>query len=85
MPRRLHRAGRLIVDARSKLDHPKTARIIDYASVSRAFSDFEEFLADIDPADRRKGAILGWLGALVFNLLLFATCAVLVFRWLADQ
>jgi len=85
LPKRLHRAGRVIADARMKLDHPRMARMIDYTRVSRAFADFEEFLAGIDPADRRKGAILGWLGALVFNLLLATVCLTVLYRWLTNQ
>ncbi len=71
LPKRLHRSGKILTTAQQNLAHPKLSRLIDSSLVSNAFSDLETHLNGIDPADRRKGALLGWAGGLVFNLMLF--------------
>jgi len=81
LPRRIQKAGQVIIDAQAKAAHPKLARMLDAPMVDRAFADITEHLKTIDPADRRKGAILGLLGGLVFNLLVLAVIVVVLMRW----
>lgn len=81
LPKRIHRAGRVLTEAGTKLSHPKLARQVDPVLVNKAFDEIDAHLATIDPADRRKGAILGWLGALVFNLLVVTALVIVLMRW----
>ena len=81
LPKRIHRAGRVLTEARTKLSHPKLARQIDPVLVEKAFEEINAHLATVDPADRRKGAILGWLGALVFNLIVVCALVIGLLRW----
>lgn len=81
LPRRLRRAGALIAEAERRMQHPGLARTVDHARLDAAFAEFDTYLKGIDPADRRKGRILGWLGAQVFNLLLAAALLIALLRW----
>lgn len=81
LPKRMHREGQLILTALEKLPHPKLAVTIDQARVNSAFTNLNHHLEAIDPADRRKGKILGWLGGVVFNLILVAGLLLAVLRW----
>lgn len=81
LPKRIHRAGHVLTEARTKLSHPKLARQIDPVLVEKAFEEINAHLATVDPADRRKGAILGWLGALVFNLIVVCALVIGLLRW----
>lgn len=81
LPGRVRRAGRVLTEAQVKLAHPKLSRQVDDTRVSHAFTEFDTYLETIDPADRRKGAILGWLGGLVFNLIVVFGLLILVLRW----
>lgn len=61
--------------------NPKLARLHDPVAVDRAFKDITTHLDTIDPAERRKGMILGVMGGLVFNLLVLVGAIVLLLRW----
>ena len=61
--------------------HPKLALRVDRGRVARAHAEVCAHLRRIDPADRRRGAILGMLGGLAFNLLLLAGLALAFLRW----
>ena len=61
--------------------HPKLARLIKADQIDRAFTHLNEHLETIDPADRRKGAILGMLGGMVFNLILLIGALIAVLHW----
>ncbi|MGR3323702.1 MAG: hypothetical protein ACU0DK_17430 [Pseudooceanicola sp.] len=81
LPRRVRAAGKRIVSAQKLADHPKLSRQVDMDRVRRDARHVELYLAEIDPADRRKGAILSVLGSLAFNLLAFAALALAFARW----
>ncbi len=81
LPRRIQRAGRVITDAQQVAGHPKLARLSDPRALEQAFTEVTAYLRTIDPADRRKGAALGMLGGLVFNLLLLVAGVILVLHW----
>lgn len=81
LPKRLRQAGRVLTEAQAQLANPRLARMIDPVRVQGAFDDLETFLGPIDPADRRKGAILGWAGGLVLNLMIAGAALVAVLRW----
>ena len=81
LPKRLHKQGTILLETQEKLVHPKLAVQLDSARVASAFKTFDDHLNAIDPRDRRKGKILGWLGGLVFNLLILAGVLIFVLIW----
>lgn len=81
LPRRVQKAGRIITSAEANLHHPKLSRLHDPKTLESAFSEVTAHLKTVDPADRRKGVILGVFGGLVFNLLLLVAAVLLVLRW----
>lgn len=81
LPRRLRTEAGVLTEAEAKLPHPRLARQVDFVRVNKAFQAIEAHLAKIDPKDRRKGKILGWVGGLVFNLLVLIALLVLILRW----
>ncbi len=81
LPRRVRRAGQVITQAEAMAGHPKLARLRDDKAVDAAFREVSAHLQTIDPADRRKGIILGILGSVVFNLILLVVAVLFVMRW----
>ncbi|WP_137699436.1 hypothetical protein [Marimonas lutisalis] len=81
LPKWVHRDARLIGEALALGAHPKLARRIDLARVQAAHRRIKAHLKEIDPKDRRKGAILNLLGSLSFNLLLFAALVIGFLKW----
>ena len=62
LPKRIRRAGRRITEAQAALHHPKLARLQDPKALNAAFAEITAHLKTIDPADRRKGLVLGHSG-----------------------
>lgn len=92
LPHQLRRAGRLlpghvrkdirrIADAQSMADNPRLARQIDIPRVEAAERRVLAHLKTIDRADRRKGAILGLLGGVSFNLIAAFALLIAVLVW----
>jgi hypothetical protein len=89
---RLRKAGRrvpaglrermiAIEEARAIVGHPRLSAMIDEAEFDRTCAQAEEVLGAVDRADARRGAILGMLGALAFNLILLAAILLAILRW----
>lgn len=81
VPKRVHLAARVIRDARMQAGHPKLRAFVDPRQVNRAFATLRSHLKAVDVADRRKGAVLGVLGGLSFNLLLALALLLAVLVW----
>jgi len=81
LPARIREQARIITEAEALAAHPKLARRVDPDRLDRAFAEVRSYLREIDPADRRRGAVLGVLGGLAFNMLLFAALALAGLRW----
>jgi len=81
LPRRLQRAGQVIVAAQRDAAHPRLAMMADPAPVEAAYAEITRYLKQIDGSERRKTTMLRWLGALVFNLIVIAALLVIVLRW----
>lgn len=81
LPKRVRAAGDVLTQTDGKIAHPMLARQVDQTKISNAFREIEAFLKEIDPADRRRGKVLNWLGGTVFNLLLIGCVVVVVMRW----
>lgn len=81
LPARQQSQGRVILDAQERIVHPKLANTIDMAELKAAFAGLMEHLSAVDPKDRRKGKLLGWLGYQVFNLMVIGALVVVVLFW----
>ena len=80
LPRAERRAGRTLVEAERLWANPRLRRRVDPAALAAAEARLRGFLERIDPADRRKGVILGILATIAFNLLLIAA-ALIAWGW----
>ena len=81
LPARIRAQAQLVAEAEMLAAHPKLCLRIDRDRVTRAHAEVRAHLRSIDPADRRRGAILGLLGGLAFNLLLLAGLTLAFLRW----
>ncbi|MBR9653146.1 hypothetical protein [Thalassovita aquimarina] len=81
VPKRIHAAARVLSEARLQEQHPKLRQFIDVSAVNRAYVDIRRHLKTIDVAYRRKGAVLGVLGGLSFNLLMALALLLGVLMW----
>jgi len=72
LPKRVHHEGLVIQEAMDKMHHPRLAATVDVTRLEAAFVYITNHLNGVDPKDRRKGKVLGWLGGQVFNLILIA-------------
>ncbi|RDC70949.1 hypothetical protein DLJ49_16760 [Rhodovulum sp. 12E13] len=80
LPKAERKAGRTLVEAEQLWANPKLRRRLDPAALAAAEARLRGFLDRIDPADRRKGMILGILASLAFNFMLIAAAAI-VWAW----
>ncbi|MEO1138704.1 MAG: hypothetical protein AAFW87_04530 [Pseudomonadota bacterium] len=81
LPKRLHAEGRVLMETQTKVAHPKLATQLDETRITKAFDAFSAYLKPINPSDRRKGKILGWLGGVVFNFIVLTIILVIFLRW----
>ncbi|MDF1854517.1 hypothetical protein [Pseudooceanicola sp.] len=81
LPHAMRKAGREVVAAQRLATHPRLSRQIDMDRLRRDSAALASFLETIDPADRRKGAVLSTLASIAFNLLLLAAALLALARW----
>lgn len=81
LPARIRAQARIVAEAEALSAHPKLARRIDHDAVARAHIEVRDHLRGIDAGYLRRGALLGVLGSLAFNLLVFAALMLAVLRW----
>ncbi|MCH2163790.1 MAG: hypothetical protein MK098_03930 [Marinovum sp.] len=81
LPKRVRADMVRLAEALQMAHHPKLSRQLDWAELRRAFDRVTEHLETLDPADRRKGARLSWLGNNVFNLIVVFVLLILVLWW----
>ncbi len=81
LPARIRDQAQIVAGAEAMSAHPKLALRIDRAEVDRAYTEVRDHLRMIDPSDRRRDALLGALGALAFNILLFVALLLAFLRW----
>lgn len=81
LPRAERAAGRRLVAAERLWPNPRLRRRIDIAAIEADTARLRTFLERIDPADRRRGLILGILATLAFNFLLLAAAAIAYLAW----
>ena len=81
LPRQVYRDIGAVADAAKVAGHPKLAVTQNSAKALDAAQRVLAHLQAIDPADRRKGAILGWLGGVSFNLIVLFVLLLVVLIW----
>ena len=81
LPRRIARDARYLAQARTLVQNPKLARMIDPSQVGAARDRVVAHLLTVDPARRRTDRLLGILAILAFNLLLIGGALVAWMVW----
>lgn len=81
LPREAHRAAEVLIQARSHMQHPKLARMVDETSMVSAQAVLERHLDQIDPKERRKDFVLSMLGAQALNVLGVAALVIGLLKW----
>ncbi|MBM1219886.1 hypothetical protein JQU17_10460 [Ponticoccus sp. SC2-23] len=71
LPRAVSREAAYLAEAQQFAQAPKLARRIDETRLETAHRTVAEYLRTVDPAERLKDRILGILGIVAFNILLF--------------
>jgi len=69
LPRYVRREAGKIADAVKLSANPKLMRQVDPMGIEAAFGKCERWLKSVDPKERRKDRILGFLAVNAFNLL----------------
>lgn len=81
LPRSVRRDAMLIAEAQPLAGHPKLSKQVDLPRMEAAERRIAAYLRGYDLADKRKGAVLGLLGSLSFNLLAVGALLVVVLVW----
>ena len=81
LPRRIYRQGQRLARAEAMSHHPKLRLTLDQTGLGQAAQEVQAHLTSIDLADRRKGWMLGVLGALSFNLILAFALLIAFLVW----
>lgn len=71
LPRAISREAAYLAEAQQFAQAPKLARRIDESRVEAAHQAVVQYLRTVDPKEQRKDRILGILGIVAFNILLF--------------
>jgi hypothetical protein len=81
LPSNTYNQALLLAKAEPLSAHPKLCLTLDAPTLELAAGDVQDYLNSIDLADRRKGWVLGMLGGLAFNMILFVVVLALVLYW----
>jgi hypothetical protein len=81
LPGNVYKQALLLAKAEPLSVHPKLCLTLDAPALGEAAGDVQLYLNALDVADRRKGYILGMLGGLAFNLILFVVLLIVVLYW----
>ncbi len=81
LPRYVRREAAQIVQAMQLSANPKLARQVDPSGIEKAFRKCESWLKTVDPKERRKDVILGFLGVNAFNLLVISGAFIVWLVW----
>ena len=81
LPRWLRREAEQLLEAERLMGHPKLMRQADPTTLDKAVRHCETWLKAIDPAERRKSRILGFLAVNAANLLIVAALFIAYLVW----
>lgn len=78
LSRNLRRDAVYLAQAATVMHHPKLSRMVDEAKATQAHARLRAFLLGVDPKDRAKGKLLGWLGSMAFAFIVIFILVVTV-------
>jgi hypothetical protein len=89
---KLRHAGRLLpgwarreaaryVEAKQRMGHPRLMQQTDETALEAGYSRVEKWLKSVDPAERRKTRILGFLATNALNLLIITAAFIAWLVW----
>lgn len=78
LPKAERREAMYLAQAATVMQHPKLSRMVDASKANKAHARLIQFLNAVDPKDRAKGKLLGWLGSLAFGLVVIFVLVVVV-------
>ena len=78
LSRNLRRDATYLAQAATVMHHPKLSRMVDEAKATLAHARLKDFLVTVDPKDRAKGKLLGWLGSMAFAFIVIFVLVVTV-------
>lgn len=81
LTRRARKGGQAVVAALELGGTPRMQRMIDERAVRRGARDLRSHLKTLQPWDRRKGQVLGVLGAISGGIILITAVTVAVLAW----
>ena len=81
VPRSVRREAQMLVDAERMLAHPKLRKQVDPRQIDHAYRVSSSWLGGVDPAERRKDRVLGFLAVNVVNLGLLAAGILALLDW----
>ena len=81
LPKCVRREAERLVQAERMLGHPKLMMQTDPVVISHAAKRCEKYLKSVDPAERRKDAILAFLAVNSLNMLLIAVAFIAYMAW----
>ena len=81
LPRRLRRRGQSLAAALPMAEHPKLRLLLDQRALDGSAAELRAYLEGIDAADRRRGVLLGVLGCIATNMLIFAGLLIAFLQW----
>jgi hypothetical protein len=81
LPRAVRRDATFLAEAQAMMQNPKLARMVDPAKLDLAHKSVVTFLESVDPKERRKDRLLGLLGYLALNFLLFGAAFITWLVW----
>lgn len=81
LPKPARAAGDRIVAAQAMAENPRLWPLVGLSGIQEAFTTLRASLERIDPKDRRRGALLGLTGAMVFNLMLAGALVIGLLVW----
>ena len=81
LPRWLRHEASRLVEAERLMAHPKLRMQTDPTTLDRAYRQCEKWLKAVDPAERRKGRVLAFLGVNAANLLIVSAAFIAYLVW----
>ena len=81
IPAKLRKQAAFLVEQASLAQSPKLARMLDDTAIEKAYTDLVGHLQTINRTERRKSAILKWLGTVAFGLIVIFVVLITVLVW----
>ena len=78
LPRAERREAIYLAQAATVMQHPKLSRMVDQSKAAQAHARVTRFLNTVDPKDRAKGKLLGWLGSLAFGFIVLFMLVIVI-------